>query len=212
MSPHPKEEGSCDEVARLSAADGTAAVLLAREAATAAAALRALPAPPDGPAFSEPRGAFVTLKRGDILRGCIGRPEPLQPFGRAVVESAAAATRDPRLEPVRASEMARISVEVTCLGPLEPLDGSRLDLPKGVRVGEHGLVVRRGTRAGLLLPQVAVEHGWNAEEFLCETCAKAGLPMDAWLVSGTQVSVFRGQVFGEETPGGPVRELDGRKR
>ncbi len=195
-------------------ADGTAAVCLAREAATAAAARRALPEPPGGAVFREPRGAFVTLKRGELLRGCIGRPEPLQPFGRAVVESAAAATRDPRLEPVRAGEMARISVEVTCLGPLEPLGGPPLDFPKRVEVGGHGLVVRRGPRAGLLLPQVAAEHGWDSEEFLCETCAKAGLPMDAWLVSGTQVFAFRGQVFGEEAPGGPVREieLDGRKR
>jgi uncharacterized protein (TIGR00296 family) len=200
----------------LSQTDGSAAVRLAREAATAAAARKVLPAPPAAPAFREPRGAFVTLKRGDLLRGCIGQAEATRPFGRAVVESAAAATRDPRLEPVRAREMEAISVEVTCLGPLEPLAGSRLDLPQQVVVGKHGLVVRRDPRAGLLLPQVAVEHGWDAEEFLCQACAKAGLPMDAWLVSGTQVFLFRGQVFGEESPGGPVRELrlngDGRLR
>ncbi|MEM3087251.1 MAG: AmmeMemoRadiSam system protein A [Halobacteria archaeon] len=200
----------------LSQRDGNTAVRLAREAATAAAARKPLPAPPEAPAFREPRGAFVTLKEGGLLRGCIGRPEADQPFGRAVVESAAAATRDPRLEPVEAGEMARISVEVTRLGPLEPVAGSRLDLPRKVVVGEHGLVIRRDLRAGLLLPQVAVEHGWDAEEFLCQACAKAGLPMDAWLVAGTRVFAFRGQVFGEAGPGGPVREVrlreNGRSR
>ncbi|MHC1579987.1 MAG: TIGR00296 family protein, partial [Candidatus Alkanophagales archaeon] len=71
------------------------------------------------------------------------------------------------------------------------------DLPKLVEVGRHGLIVKRGIYQGLLLPQVAVEYGWDAEEFLCQTCVKAGLPPDAWLDENTEVSVFEGQIFKE---------------
>lgn len=194
--------------APLSLSDGTAGVRLARDSAAAAVLGKPLPGAPPSPRFREPRGAFVTLRREDVLRGCIGRAEPAQPLGEAIVESAAAAaTRDPRFEPVAPDELGSLSLEVTVLSPPEPLAGPAPELVKRVAVGEHGLMVRRGNRAGLLLPQVPVEQGWDSEEFLCQVCAKAGLPMDAWLLSGTRLFAFRGQIFAERGPAGPVEEV-----
>ena len=86
-------------------------------------------------------------------------------------------------------------------------------MPSKVRVGEHGLIVQRGTLSGLLLPQVAVEYKWTSEEFLEETCVKAGLSPDAWMESGTKVLTFTADVFAEEEPGGEVtRKLFSEKK
>jgi uncharacterized protein (TIGR00296 family) len=61
--------------------------------------------------------------------------------------------------------------------------------------------------SGLLLPQVAVEHGFDSTEFLGQTSMKAGLMPDAWL-EGAQVYSFEGQIFEEVGPGGEIREKD----
>lgn len=142
--------------------------------------------------LAQPGGAFVTLhKRGD-LRGCIGHVEPTEPLGTVVPRCAVAAcSSDPRFPPVTSGELAQIDLEISLLGPLEPITG-----PDDILVGRDGLVVERGWQRGLLLPQVATEWKWSAEEFLAHTCQKAGLPRDAWQ-KGATIWRFEAEVFGE---------------
>ena len=150
-----------------------------------------VPAIPDLP---EATGAFVTLKRGGQLRGCIGTLECRRTLPEEVARVAVSAAReDPRFEPVRPSELADLDVEVSVLGPLEPIDPRD---PGAIEIGRHGLVVEQGPRRGLLLPQVATEWGWDRETFLSQTCAKAGLPHDCWR-SGARVYRFAADVFGD---------------
>ena len=143
----------------------------------------------------EATGAFVTLKKHGELRGCIGTLECRRSLSEEVARVAVSAAReDPRFEPVRASELNDLDVEVSVLGPLEPIDP--MD-PNAIEIGRHGLVVEQGWRRGLLLPQVATELGWDRETFLSHTCAKAGLPADCW-TRGAKVYRFAADVFGED--------------
>ena len=139
-------------------------------------------------------GAFVTLKKHGELRGCIGTLECRAPLPEEVARVAVSAAReDPRFEPVRASELDDLDVEVSVLGPLEPIDPFDRD---AIEIGRHGLVVEQGSRRGLLLPQVATEWGWDRETFLSQTCVKAGLPQDCWR-RGAKVYRFAADVFGD---------------
>jgi uncharacterized protein len=158
-----------------------------------------------------PRGVFVSLldQKRVSLRGCIGNPFPktslLDETVRCAVE---AATMDPRFVPVRQDEFLRsVTVEVTVLSPLEHIMvRNPLDLPLNIRVGRDGLFVDGVGTRGLLLPQVAVDEGFDEEEFLNECCLKAGLMPDAWVTGGVKVARFQGQIFSEEGPGGRVLE------
>lgn len=159
--------------------------------------------------FKNKSGVFVTLTThpaGD-LRGCIGYPEPLLALEDALRDSAVSAcSRDPRFPPVKPSELDGIRVEVSLLTPPEEIKVKKpSELPKQVKVGEDGLIVQRGWGRGLLLPQVPVEWGWDSEDFLTQTCLKAGLPPDAWLEEGTKVFKFQAEVFSEDGPRGEVR-------
>ncbi|MDI9646505.1 MAG: TIGR00296 family protein [Archaeoglobales archaeon] len=157
--------------------------------------------------FEEKRGVFTTLIKKGELRGCIGFPYPIKRLDEAIIESAiAAAIDDPRFEPVRRSEMEEIEVEVTILTQPERIKAKPKDLPHHVEIGKHGLMVKFGPFSGLLLPQVAVEYKLSSEDFLSETCIKAGLPPDCWL-SGAEVYRFEGQIFKEEKPKGKVIEV-----
>jgi uncharacterized protein (TIGR00296 family) len=154
------------------------------------------------PVFSKNRGVFVTLNRSikevKELRGCIGRPYPVMPLGEAIIVSAInAATDDPRFMPVTVEEMADIDIEITVLTMPYHLEGRPENLSQKIEIGRHGLIVKKGQLSGLLLPQVAVEHHFNAEEFLSQTCMKAGLYPDAWFDADTQVYAFEGQIFKE---------------
>ena len=136
-------------------------------------------------------GAFVTLKIGGALRGCIGRMTSGDPLPRTIRDMAkAAAFEDPRFPPLDHGEFPLVSVEITVLTPPR-----RIASPDMVQVGKHGLLITRGWHSGVLLPQVAVEYGWNREEFLDQTCRKAGLPPDAWRAGDCEISVFEGLVF-----------------
>ena len=138
-------------------------------------------------------GACVTLQKHGELRGCIGTRECRAPLPEEVARVAvSAAQEDPRFEPVRASELNDLDVEVSVLGPLEPIDPFDRD---AIEIGRHGLVVEQGWRRGLLLPQVATEWGWDRETFLSQTCVKAGLPHDCWR-NGAKVYRFAADVFG----------------
>ena len=134
----------------------------------------------------------MTLHKRGELRGCIGHIEPTEPIGRVVPRCAVAAcSSDSRFPPVAAGELDVIDIEISLLGPLEAIAG-----PQEISVGRHGLVVERGWRRGLLLPQVAAEWGWDAETLLSHTCLKAGLAHDAWR-KGAQVWRFEAEVFSE---------------
>jgi uncharacterized protein (TIGR00296 family) len=158
--------------------------------------------------LGEKRGVFVTLTESEELRGCIGFPLPLLPLAEATVKAAlSAAFEDPRFPPLRREELERVLVEVSVLSPPEVIRVKNpRDYPKAVRVGEHGLIVEGLGTSGLLLPQVAVEWKWDAEEFLSQCCMKAGLPPDMWLTREVRISRFTAQVFSELSPGGEVVE------
>ena len=137
-------------------------------------------------------GAFVTLHVSDILRGCVGHVEGRGSLVETVREVAAAAvTEDPRFPPVSVEELQQIVIEVSVLGPLESCSG-----PEAIEIGRHGLVIDEGPRRGLLLPQVAVERGWDPHTFVSKTCVKAGLRPDAWTHTAT-LSMFEADVFSE---------------
>jgi len=163
-------------------------------------------------AVSDPRGVFVTLfdevlSRG--LRGCIGNPFPKASLISETVHCAVeAATMDPRFDPVRLDEFQqRITLEVTVLSPIEHIIvKSPLDLPLNIEIGRDGLLVEGAGARGLLLPQVAVDEGFDAEEFLNQCCLKAGLMPDAWMTREVRVARFKGQIFSEEAPRGRVFE------
>jgi AmmeMemoRadiSam system protein A len=139
-------------------------------------------------------GAFVTLKRNGELRGCLGTLACRRPLAEEVARLAASTSHeDPRFEPVRGWELPDLQFEVSVLGPLERIDPHA---PDAIVIGRHGLVVEQGSRRGLLLPQVATEWKWNREEFLAQTCRKAGLPSDAWQRAAT-VYRFDAEVFGD---------------
>ena len=138
-------------------------------------------------------GVFVTIKRGGQLRGCLGTLECRRALAEEVARCAAdSAAEDPRFPPVSEEELPELEVEVSVLGPLEAIAPD----PSQVVVGRHGLVVEQGHRRGLLLPQVATEWDWTSEQFLRQTCLKAGLPEEAWR-SGAQIYRFEAEVFGD---------------
>lgn len=199
----------------LSNEEGALAVRLARRAVEGALAGPARPEPekvvPTGtlPAvFDEPRGVFVTLKRypDDALRGCIGYPLPVLPLRTAIARAAvSAALEDYRFRPLRAAELSRITNEVSVLTVPVPLTfATPQDAIRAVVVGRDGLIVDGLGSSGLLLPQVAPEQGWSAEELLDGTCEKAGLPHRAWRDPRVKVRRFEAEVFREVSPGGEV--------
>ncbi|GBF09628.1 hypothetical protein apy_13530, partial [Aeropyrum pernix] len=143
------------------------------------------------------------------LRGCIGVVRPVMPLVEAVVTAAVdAASSDPRFEPLRREELDRIRVEVTVLGSMEPLPRKPHERPAVVEVGVHGLYVEKPPYAGLLLPQVAVDEGWDPIVFLTWACIKAGLPGTCWLREDVEIYRFRAAVWRETEPRGPVVRRD----
>jgi AmmeMemoRadiSam system protein A len=152
-----------------------------------------LPAPAG--ALAENRGAFVTLHRPDgELRGCVGMMQSDRPLLETVARMAvASATEDGRFEPVTEAELPGLVIEISALGPLQPIH------PGEVEVGRHGLLIAYMGQRGVLLPQVPVEHGWDRETFLAHTCHKAGLPPDTWRKTGVELKGFTAAVFSEQS-------------
>ena len=142
------------------------------------------------PNFLSKKGAFVTLKKQGRLRGCIGFTEPVLPLYETIIRASIyASTQDPRFPPVSPEELKDLEVEISVLTPLEKIDNPRL-----IQVGKHGLIISKNGKKGLLLPQVPVENNWSREQFLRHTCLKAGLPEDAWQ-KGAELYVFEAIVF-----------------
>lgn len=190
--------------------EGKSLVKLARRAMeTYLRSGKELPAPKVAK-LREPLGVFVTLNRRGKLRGCIGHPLPRLPLVEAVIDSAiSSATRDPRFPPVKPEELPELEVEVSVLTKPEKIEVKNpRDYPKSIVIGRDGLIVEWSGYAGLLLPQVPVEWGWDAEEFLSQACMKAGLTPDYWLRRDVRISKFSAQVFREKSPGGEVEERE----
>ncbi len=138
------------------------------------------------------KGAFVTLKVDDQLRGCIGYPLPYKPLCETIIDSAiSAATQDYRFEPLSLEELPEVKIEISVLSLPEPVK----DVKK-IQVGKHGIIVSRGYNRGLLLPQVPVEWNWDLETYLRHGCLKAGLDENEWK-KGAKIEVFSAQVFSE---------------
>ncbi len=168
--------------------------------------------------FQEPKGVFVTINSvvsGEkSLRGCIGFPYPTYPLVRAVIEAAVeSATRDPRFLPMTAHELNKVVFEVSVLTTPQLITvSSPKEYPSKVDVGVDGLIVERGFYKGLLLPQVPIEWGWDAEEFLCQSCMKAGLPPDCWVLKDTKIYKFSCIIAQELEPNGRVGIVDLREK
>ena len=136
-------------------------------------------------------GAFVTLKTDHKLRGCIGHIMAQKPLAETVKEMAvAAAMGDPRFPPLTKSEWPKIDLEISVMSPLERVGDLSVIQP-----GRHGIYIKKGWAAGLLLPQVAAEYGWDRKTFLEQTCRKAGLSKDAWQAPDAEIFIFTAEVF-----------------
>jgi AmmeMemoRadiSam system protein A len=146
------------------------------------------------PACLRHSGAFVTIHKAGELRGCIGYIEPVKPMVETVREVAEkAALEDYRFQQVAAEEVSQLEIEISVMSPLESMND-----PSEIQVGVHGLVIELGPARGLLLPQVATEHGWDRETFLSQTSRKAGLPMNAWKHPDAKIFIFSAEIFNEE--------------
>lgn len=161
--------------------------------------------------FSEKKGVFVTIKihPTNELRGCIGFPHPLYPLWEGVYFAAKeAAFNDPRFPPLTESEYRKTILEISILTKPEKIivENPREYLEK-IEIGKDGLIVRYGEFSGLLLPQVPIEEGWDAEKFLDFTCWKAGLPFKAWLSPDVEVYKFQSEVWSEKQPFGEIERI-----
>jgi AmmeMemoRadiSam system protein A len=164
---------------------------LAHAAIAAALAGQKISLDPPSPHLAERRGAFTTIYVRGELRGCVGYVFPVHSLYRTVAETArSAALEDTRFSPICAEEAACLVVSLSILSPTQVIR------PEEVEIGKHGLLISERGRRGLLLPQVAVEHGWDRVTFLQQTCRKAGLPTDAWQ-HGAIVEAFTAEVFGD---------------
>ena len=184
----------------LSEADRQNLLLLARKAVVEAVTHAKLPeAIPHEGVFGLRRGVFVTLHVRGELRGCIGTTEGDEALGDALVRcGASAALQDPRFPAVRTEELSDLQVEVSVLSPLSPIHA------EAIEIGRHGLMISDESHRGLLLPQVAVEHDLSREQFLGETCRKAGLPREAWRWPTTRIEGFTCEVFSEDKKAGEI--------
>lgn len=142
--------------------------------------------------LTEQRGVFVTLKVQDELRGCIGYPVPYKPLFETVIDAAvSAAAHDFRFQSLEKRELEETRVEISVLSPPR-----RIEDVSEIQVGEHGIIISKGGKKGLLLPQVAVEWGWDRQTFLEHGCLKAGLDDKEWK-KGATIEIFTAQVFSE---------------
>ncbi|MGH9494997.1 MAG: AmmeMemoRadiSam system protein A [Candidatus Sulfotelmatobacter sp.] len=176
-------EFSVDERARL--------LRLAHDSILAALEQRQISLDPPTSHLAQRRGGFASLYLHGQLRGCIGYVLPKSAVYRTVAETArAAAFEDPRFPPVTLEQARHLEIELSILSKPEPIAA------ESIQIGRHGLMISMHGNRGLLLPQVPVEHHWDRETFLQQTCRKAGLPVDAWQ-KGANIEAFTAEIFGD---------------
>jgi len=147
------------------------------------------------PGLKEIRGAFVTLKQDENLRGCIGHPYPDRPLYLSILESGYnAAVQDHRFRPVDPEELKGLEIEISLLTPPVTIDSPEEFIPE-----KHGIILNKGGRRAVFLPQVAKEQGWSREETLSNLSKKAGLPYDAW-EEGAELEIFQNQKYSAPYP------------
>ena len=139
-------------------------------------------------------GAFVTLHIHGQLRGCIGNLVGVKPLYITIRDMAiASAFEDPRFMPLSKKELEEIDIEISVLSPLEKIKS--ID---EIKIGDHGILIKRGFRSGTFLPQVAPEQGWDVNQLLENVCLKAGMSADSWQAPDTELFVYSAIVFGEK--------------
>ena len=176
----------------LSAEDRRALLTYASESVQCAVLRSAVPEIPQRETFGVACGVFVTVHVQGKLRGCIWVVETSEPLSSSIANCASgAALRDPRFPPVSEEELGAVEVELSLLSRPAPL------LVSEIEIGRHGLIVSKDGRRGLLLPQVAIEHKLSREQFLAETCRKAGLSGDAWRTNDVAILGFTCVVISE---------------
>ncbi len=146
------------------------------------------------PVLNKPMGAFVTLHEKDELRGCIGNMVGRGPLYQTVADMAIeSATGDPRFSALSPAEIDKVDIEISVLSEMKKVKSA-----DDVKIPGHGVMVKKGARGGVFLPQVADETGWSKEEFLSNLCShKAGLPPDAWKDPKADIYIFTAEVFSE---------------
>jgi AmmeMemoRadiSam system protein A len=200
MSPHPPSStGLGSNVAsanEFAPEERTLLLRLAHDSILSALERREIPLEAPTPHLAEPRGGFASLYLHGQLRGCVGYVLPKSSVYRTVAETArAAAFEDPRFAPVTLSEAPDLEIELSVLSQPRPIAAD------AVEIGRHGLLISLHGSRGLLLPQAPIEHHWDRETFLQQTCRKAGLPLDAWQ-KGARIEAFTAEVFGEKSSKG----------
>lgn len=152
--------------------------------------------PREEKALNQRNGCFVTIKQNGQLRGCIGNFQSELPLFKEVAMMArASATNDPRFYPMSSADLENFILEISVLSPLHKIESF-----DEIEVGKHGIYIEKSFYRGVLLPQVATEHGWDRDTFLKQTCLKAGLPTDAWQAPDADIYIFSAQIFGEQKP------------
>lgn len=152
-----------------------------------------IPEPREEKSLNMRSGCFVTIKQNGELRGCIGNFQSEQPLFKEVAAMAAAsATQDPRFYPLQEPDLESISLEISVLSQLK-----KIAAIEEIEIGQHGVYLEKGFYRGVLLPQVAAEHGWDRKTFLKQTCLKAGLPTNSWESEDADIYIFSAQVFGD---------------
>lgn len=160
--------------------------------------------------FNEHNGLFVTLEyyMTHELRGCIGFIGKWQEIKNSIVDAAlSAAFEDPRFIPISLHELDEIIIEVSILSEMIKIKGDKEKILRAVKAGRDGLMIKYGIYSGLLLPNVATDEGWNAEEFLENVCIKAGLKKEYWSYPNADLYIFQTQRFKETDPNGKIVEI-----
>ena len=164
--------------------------------------------------LTQKAGVFVTLNylsnNKEYLRGCVGFPVAEKTLYQSVIEAAvAAATQDPRFEPISKEDIENIIFEVSVLSPPEKIEVQNpKDYKNHIKIGRDGLILKCKYGSGLLLPQVPVELNWDIDEYLANICYKAGAPPDAWLMPESQLFKFGAIIYKEIEPNGNVKKVD----
>jgi uncharacterized protein (TIGR00296 family) len=164
--------------------------------------------------LTQKAGVFVTLNYlsndKEYLRGCVGFPLAEKTLHQSVIEAAiAAATQDPRFEPINKKDIENIIFEVSVLSPPEKIEVQNpKDYKNHIKIGRDGLILKCKYGSGLLLPQVPVELNWDINEYLANICYKAGAPPDAWLMPESQLYKFGAVIYKEFEPNGNVKKVD----
>ncbi len=153
--------------------------------------------------LNQKRGVFVTIykkvKDKKHLRGCIGIPYPDKPLIEGIIEASVSASTDPRFPPLSLEELTDITIEVSLLTKPDLIEVKNpKEYLEKIKIGKHGLIIKKGVKGGLFLPKVPVDQEWDVQTYLENLCLKAGLLPDSWLDSDVKIYKFQAEVLEEK--------------